>query len=189
MAIPLADRMTRAEYLARELTSGVKHEYVNGEAYAMTGGTIDHSGLAVAFATQLSLALAGRPCRVFNSDLRIFVTATGANFYPDVSVVCGKIDLAPDDDHSITNPVVLVEVLSKSTEGDDRGAKASHYRLLPSLQEYVLGSQGERRVEVQRRNERGVWELHFFKVGERVELTSLGVSVGMDELYRDPLAG
>jgi Uma2 family endonuclease len=106
-----------------------------------------------------------------------------------VSVVSEKVEVAPDGGHAITNPVVIVEVLSKSTEGDDRGAKASHYRLLPSLREYVLVSQGERRVEVQRRNEKGVWELHFFKEGERVELVSLGVSVGMEELYRDLLAG
>jgi Uma2 family endonuclease len=181
--------MTRAEYLAQELVSDTKHEFVNGEAFAMSGGTPEHSALAARLIVRLGAALSGRPCQVFTSDLRVFVPATGGSFYPDVSVVCGRLELVPDDAHAYTNPVLLVEVLSPNTEADDRGAKASHYRLLPSLREYLLVSHGERRVEVQRRNERGIWELHFFRAGESVELTSLELAVPVDELYRDPLAG
>ncbi|MBL8917982.1 MAG: Uma2 family endonuclease [Myxococcaceae bacterium] len=182
------EKMTYAEYLAREAASDVKHEFIAGEVFAMAGGTVEHGALAVAFGAELRNALSGKPCRVLNSDVRVQVRSTGAAFYPDVSVVCGKLETAADDPHAVTNPVVLVDVLSASTEGDDRGAKAAHYRRLDSLREYVLVSQGERRVEVQRRNERGIWELHFSGPGERVELTSLGVSLAVDAVYANPLA-
>ncbi len=181
--------MTLAEYVAREATSEVKHEFINGEVFAMAGGTLEHGALAVAIGAQLSNALAGKPCRIFSSDVRLHVPSTGASFYPDLSVVCGKVESPKEDANALTNPVVLVEVLSDGTEAHDRGAKAGHYRRLGSLREYVLVSQAERKVEVQRLNERGFWELHFFGPGERVELTSLGVTFEVDAVYANPLAG
>lgn len=181
-------KMTYAEYLAREATAEVKHDFIAGEAFAMAGGTIEHGAVGLAVAAEVRAALTGKPCRVLNSDVRVRVRSTGASFYPDVSVVCGKLETSPDDADAVTNPVVLVEVLSESTEAYDRGAKAAHYRRLDSLKEYVLVSQTERRVEVQRRNERNIWELHFFGAGERVELSSLGVSFAVDAVYANPLA-
>jgi Uma2 family endonuclease len=116
------------------------------------------------------------------------VEATGATFYPDVSVAFGKLEHAKTDPNALANPVVIIEVLSEGTEAYDRGAKAFHYRRLPSLKEYVLVSQLERRIEVQRLNERGIWELHFSEPGELVELTSLGISFAVDAVYANPLA-
>ena len=179
-----------AEYLAREATSELKHDFINGEAYAMAGGTLEHSALAAAMLGEVGSALMGnmgKPCRAYTSDARVYVTSTGASFYPDASIVCGKVQTPPDDANALANPLVLVEILSDSTEAYDRGAKAGHYRRIDSLREYVLVSQSEQRVEVQRRNERGVWELHFFGPGERVELASLEVSVSVDAVYADPL--
>ncbi|MFZ5438385.1 MAG: Uma2 family endonuclease [Myxococcota bacterium] len=180
--------MTLAEYVAEETTSEQKHEFINGEVYAMAGGTLEHGALCVAFGAQLANALAGKPCRTFSSDVRVHVESTGATFYPDLSVVCGRAQSPEDDPNALANPIVLVEVLSEGTEAYDRGAKAGHYRRLGSLREYVLVSQSERRIEVQRLNERGVWELHFFGAGERVELHSLGVSLSVDAVYANPLA-
>jgi Uma2 family endonuclease len=187
MSATLKPSMTYEEYIAREAVSEVKHDFINGEAYAMSGGTLEHGALAAAFSGELRAALAGRPCRVYSSDVRVKVALTGASFYPDVSVVCGKVETPEGDANAIANPLVVVEVLSESTEAYDRGAKAGHYRRLDSLREYVLVSQTEKRVEVQRRNERGVWELHFFGPGERVELSSLGASVAVDAVYENPL--
>jgi Uma2 family endonuclease len=181
-------RLTYAEYLEQEATSTEKHDFINGEVYAMAGGTIEHGALAAAVAGEVRNALAGKPCRTFSSDVRVSVEATGASFYPDVSVACGKLEAAKADPHAIANPVVLIEVLSESTEAYDRGAKAFHYRRLPSLKEYVLVSQPERRIEVQRLNERGIWELHFAGPGELVELPSLGISFAVDAVYANPLA-
>lgn len=144
--------MTPDDYLELERTSDVKHELINGEVYAMAGGSAEHGALVLAVARALGNALEGKPCRTFSSDVRVRVEFTASNFYLDVSVVCGKLATARDDEHAITNPVVLVEVLSDSTERNDRGPKAAHYRRLPSLKEYVLVSQDERRVEVQRLN-------------------------------------
>jgi len=184
--------MTYADYLAFEATSDTKHEYVNGEVFAMAGGTLTHSALSAAVVTALSIALRDRRCRVLSSDARVRSKATGMATYPDVTVVCQKIEVADDDQHGVLNPTLIVEVLSDSTEAYDRGAKAAHYRRIASLREYVLVAQGEPLIEVYRRNERGNWELFVeARRGDRAELTSCGepIALDVDAIYRDPLAG
>jgi Uma2 family endonuclease len=164
-----------AEYLAYERDSGLKHEYDAGEILAMAGGSRRHNALA----SRVSAALeAGRRtgCVAFQSDQRVRVLATGRATYPDASVVCGPIegDSMDPSGATITNPTLLVEVLSPSTEHDDRGAKWQHYQLLPSLQEYVLVSQGEPRVERYRRLPSGNWEYSDVTEGT-IELATGGV--------------
>lgn len=188
MTAAQASRVTFAEYLKQETTSTIRHDFINGEVYAMAGGSIEHGALAANVIGELKAVLGGKPCRVFTSDVRVRVAATHASFYPDLSVVCGTLEVASDDPQGIANPLVLVEVLSEGTETYDRGAKAMHYRRLSSLREYVLVSQGEPLVEVQRLNERGNWELFFFGPGQRIELTSLGVSIAVNSIYANPLA-
>jgi Uma2 family endonuclease len=191
--VPLAiARMTYAEYLTFEAASETKHEYLNGEVFAMAGGTITHGALAMAVGTALSNALRNRPCRVLSSEVRVRSKATGLATYADVTVVCQKIEVDKDDAHGVLNPALIVEVLSDSTEAYDRGAKAAHYRRIASLREYVLVSQGEPLIEVYRRNERGKWELSVeARRGEVAELTSCGepIRIDVDAIYRDPLAG
>ncbi|UJR86783.1 Uma2 family endonuclease [Sandaracinus amylolyticus] len=179
--------MTYDEYLALESRSDVKHEFVRGEVFAMAGGTPEHAALSAAVIAGLSVALRGKPCRVYSSDLRVRVRETDLATYPDVAVVCGALETSPDDRHAVTNPVVLVEVLSESTEAHDRGAKFAHYRHLTTLQEYVLVAQTERRIEVYRRNERDRFELIEAGAGETIELASLGVTLRVDDVYVDPL--
>ena len=125
---------------------------------------------------------------MYTSDLRVRVLATGLSTYPDVSVVCGSAETALEDPDAITNPVVVVEVLSDTTEVYDRGAKAAHYRRLPSLQEYVLVSQAEPLVEVYRRTEAGRWELFEGRPGDLVELRSLAINLDVAAVYANPLA-
>ena len=148
----------------------------------MAGGTLEHAALASALARDVGVALREKPCRVFSSDARVRIEATDMTTYPDLSVVCGEIQRTEADPHAIANPTVVFEVLSDATEAYDRGAKASHYRHIPSLKEYVLVSQSEQRVEVQRRNADGHWEIHEFGPGEQVELPSLNVTLSLDEL-------
>lgn len=179
--------MSYAEYVAAEATSECKHEWLRGEMFAMAGGTPEHAGLAAGIIGELRAALRDRPCRVFSADLRVKVEATGLSTYPDVSVVCGKLETASNDAQAVINPIVLVEVLSDSTEAYDRGEKFAHYRRIPSLREYILLSQRERRIEVHRLNASGHWELHEAVGGESIELTSLGCRLTVDEVYRDPL--
>jgi len=180
-------RLTYAEYLALEAQSPVRHEFVNGEVFEMAGGTPAHGALAAALARDLGAALRGKPSRVFSSDVRVFVRETGLATYPDLSVVCGSLETAEEDKDAIVNPVLLAEVLSPSTEAWDRGGKAAHYRRIPALREILLVTP-EGRLEVRRRNDRGVWELVEARVGERLELMSLGVVLDVAELFRDPLA-
>lgn len=137
----------------------------------------------------LGNALAGRPCEAFGSDAAVYVRSTRLLTYPDLSVVCGRLETSEENANAITNPIVLVEVLSPSTAAYDRGAKAMHYRRIESLQEYVLVATDEERLEVHRRNERGHWEIHEAGRGAAIELTSLDVMLDVDGVYFDPLAG
>ncbi len=180
--------MTYAEYLAAEEASVEKHEFLAGHVYAMAGGTPEHAALCAAVVRALGNALLGKPCRVFSADARVRVQATGLSTYPDVTVVCGQLETDAEDRHAIVNPIVLVEVLSDSTEGHDRGEKAAHYRHIPTLLEYVFVSQRDPRIEVHRRNPAGRWELFEFEAGAEAELASVGCSIRVDEVYRDPLA-
>lgn len=176
--------MIYEEYLAFERASETKHEYVNGEVFAIAGGTREHARLAGALIAALGRGLDGKPRATFTSDVRVRIEATSRSTYPDVTVVCGKVESSRIDEDAITNPTVLVEVLSPSTEKDDRTDKWAHYRRLPSLREFVLVASEEHRVEVYRREERG-WHYLELTTGA-LELSSLGISIDIDALYRDP---
>jgi Uma2 family endonuclease len=179
--------MSRAEYVAAERTSSQRHEYLGGEVYAMAGGTPEHGALAAAIMGELRAALMDKRCRVYSSDVRISIRETRLVTYPDASVVCGQLETDPEDPDAITNPRLVVEVLSDSTEAYDRGAKAAHYRRIPSLEEYVLLSQDEPRIEVYRRVAPGRWELVEARAPERIALASLGVELDVAAVFGNPL--
>lgn len=172
-----------AEYLSLEEASEIRHEWLDGQVVAMAGGSVRHALLASNAAFALRKALAGRPCRVFASDLRARVQATGLGTYPDLSVVCGRVETDPEDDHALVNPVVLVEVLSPSTARYDRTEKFDHYKQIPSLQEYLMLAQDTPRALRYRRLPEGGWRYDELGAGDSVELSSLGVARSVDELY------
>ncbi len=153
----------------------------------MAGGTFEHGRLAAAVTVALTLGLRGRPCAVVNSDVRVRIEATDRTTYPDVTVVCGQRQASPTDQHAVTNPTVLVEVLSEGTELSDRTEKFAHYKRLPSLLEYVLVNQRMKKIEVYRRDEQG-WLLVEAGAGERLTLKSIDVVLDIDDIYFDPLA-
>lgn len=184
---PVHHRYSFAEYLALEESSNVKHEYFGGEIYGMAGGTPDHAALAMSFGAALLQHLKGRPCRVFSSDLRIRVLATGLVTYPDVTVVCGPLERDPESRTTVLNPVLVAEVLSDGTEDYDRGEKLEHYKRIPLLKECVLISHREPRVEVWRRDVGDVWVLEQAGAGGGVRLECLGCEVATDDLYRGSL--
>jgi Uma2 family endonuclease len=179
---------TRAEYIALERSAKEKHEYLDGNIYAMAGGSREHALYAANVVTLLSVALRGRPCAAHTSDLRIRVVDTGLDTYPDVSVICGQPELDPDDKHAVNNPIVLVEVTSPSTEDYDRGEKLAHYKRIPSLREVVFVSHREKLVEVIRREEDGSWSRHEARHGRGAKLESIECELPVDEVYGDPLA-
>jgi Uma2 family endonuclease len=171
-----------AEYLSFEASSNVKHEYLGGQIYAMAGGTPEHAALAAAVVGQLYAQLRGGPCRLFDADLRVRVVATGLLTYPDVTIVCGKREVDQEDPLAVTNPTLIVEVTSRSTEEYDRGDRFEHYQGLSSLLEYVLVSHRERGVDVWRRSGSG-WSCRSHADGEAAELTSVGARLDVRELY------
>ncbi len=152
----------------------------------MAGGSREHGRLASALTIAIGSALRGRPCAIYSSDVRVHVAATQRTTYPDLTIVCGPVEPAPDDAEAITNPTILVEVLSDSTEAGDRGEKFAHYRHLDSLREYVLVSHKEPRIEVFRREQDGRWRLDDFGPGQTAELQSIDVRVSVDDIYADP---
>jgi len=177
---------TFAEYLTLEAASPTRHEYLAGEIFAMAGGTPEHSALAASVIRLLGTALLDRPCVVYTSDLRIRVLATGLATYPDVSIVCSPLQRDPEDTNSIVNPVVLVEVLSDSTEAYDRGEKFAHYRCIPSLRDYLLVSQHAARIDHYRRNDDDTWTLTAVEAPGNVQL-SIGCELSVAAVYRNPL--
>lgn len=179
--------MSYVDFVAFERASDTKHEWLDGVVYDMSGGTIPHARLAAAVSAALGPQLRGKRCAVFSSDLKIKVLETGLATYPDVSVVCGSVELDPNNDHAITNPKVIVEVLSDSSEAYDRGGKFAHYRRIPSLMEYVMVSQKEPRIEVFRRTSSNTWELTEALAGQTAKLTSIECELSVDEIYADPL--
>jgi Uma2 family endonuclease len=173
---------TLADYLAVEEMSAVRHEYLDGEIFAMAGGTPEHAALAAAMVVLLGKKLEG-DCRPYSADLRIRVEASGLATYADATVICGDVQRDPTSPTHVTNPSVVVEVLSASTEAYDRGDKREHYQRIPTLEAYVLVAQDRKRVEVFSRRDEGAWEHRVSGAGEPVTLGPLGLTFTVDELY------
>ena len=177
--------LSYAEYLELERSEGVKHEFLDGRVWAMSGGTPGHAAIAANLTGLLYLPLRGGPCRSYTSDLKIRVFETGLATYPDVSVVCGPLEPHPEDPNAVTNPTVLVEVLSPSTEAWDRGAKARHYRRLPSLRHFLLVDPDGLRVELFTRRDDGSWSFVEHAPGGTIRLEAIDLDLRIDDVFAD----
>jgi len=177
-------RITAQEYLEIERKAEFKSEYYNGEIFAMSGGSPRHSRLAVRLSSIFDRHLAGRKCDVYNSDLRLLVEQEALYTYPDVSVVCGELQLADNEPDVFVNPTLLVEVLSPSTEQYDRGTKAKLYRTIPTLRELLLVSQNTPELELYRREQDDNWSILTVKsLDSTLKLTSIGLELRLGDLY------
>lgn len=180
-------RYSFADYLAYEEGANVKHEFLDGEIYAMAGGTPEHAALAAAVTTIVGAQLGDGPCRVFSSDLKIRVLETGLVSYPDVTVICGPIEHDPESRVVAVNPTLIVEVLSDGTQEWDRGKKLDHYKRISSLRECLLVSQHTPALELWRREGDDSWIRHEAGPGASLELQSIGGVLRVDDLYRRAL--
>jgi Uma2 family endonuclease len=169
------------EYLDALEVSGVKLEYCEGEIYAMAGGTPAHADLGASITRLLGNALLGQ-CRVSSSDLKVRIEATDLTTFPDVTVVCGERQLAAVDRNAVTNPTMLVEVTSSSTEDYDRGEKLGHYQQIPSLAAVIFVSHRRPEVTVVERAPEG-WRQSEYRPGDEVVLDSPRCGFAVDELY------
>jgi len=177
---------TFREYLAHEETSNTRHEYLDGQIYAMAGGTPEHSALIASVTTHLSNQVRGGTCRVHMSDLRVRVLETGLATYPDVAVICGAWQRDPDDERTILNPMVIVEVLSPSTEAYDRGEKLEHYKRIPSLRACLLVAADRCEIELWSRGEATEsWKRALVLTGQVVEIEALAAKLEVDSVYAD----
>jgi Uma2 family endonuclease len=171
------------EYLAFERASDQKHEYADGEVFAMAGASRRHSLLTANVLRELGNALLDRPCEVHTPDMRVKIASRGRYVYPDASVVCGEPVFEDAEVDTLVNPKLVVEVLSDSTEGYDRGDKFMQYRTIPSFTDYVLVSQNAVRVEHFQRRADGRWLLTIAGPGEKLVLESVGITLDVDRLY------
>ncbi len=172
------------EYLEMEEQAEYKSEFYQGEIWAMSGGTRDHSLIGTNISRVLGNELMNGPCLVFGSDLLVRVGEADASFYPDCMVICGGEDYTSEKKNTVRNPKLIVEVLSDSTAAWDRGGKFRAYELLASLQEYVIVEQKEPQVDVYRRRPSGGWTLdRYAGLSGQVEFQSLNVAVPLAQLY------
>jgi Uma2 family endonuclease len=176
--------LTPEEYLYRERTAEYRSEFFRGETFAMAGASANHNLIVGNCIQTLGLQLKKKPCRVYPSDLKLRIEATGLYTYPDLSVVCGEPRLETDSRDVLLNPMVLVEVLSESTEAYDRGKKFQHYRTIPSLMHYVLIAQDRHSIEVFSRQENDSWILSecYDAVGN-IELSAIDCQLAAAEVY------
>ncbi len=177
--------MDLTAFLAWEEQQPGRHEFVGGEVYAMSGATATHNTIALNIASTFKNALRGTACRVHMENVAVHVQTADAVLYPDVMVICDPVDLSSTSELRKTAPKLVIEVLSPSTAGYDRGRKFELYQQLPSLQEYVLVEADRPHVDLFRRNDAGLWVLHPAGPGATVTLSSLGLTLTMDQVYED----
>jgi Uma2 family endonuclease len=176
--------LTPEEYLALERKAETRSEYLDGDMVAMSGGTREHNLIVGNIVRELGIQLKGRPCEVYPSDMRVKVSASGLYTYPDVTVVCGDPQFEDSRRDTLLNAVVIVEVLSESTESHDRGAKFAHYRKDPSVIEYVLVSQRDYNIEQYARQSSGPWLRSEVRgLTGKLDLPSIQCSIELAEIY------
>ena len=176
--------LTPEEYLAFERKATTKHEYLNGQIITMSGASFAHNFITVNIVTYLNVQLMEGECRVAASDMRVKVTQIDSYFYPDVVVVCGEPRAEDDTFDTLLNPVVIVEVLSPSTEGYDRGEKFEHYQQIASLTDYILISQDEVHVEHYCRQGSGWLQTEFRELEDVLSLPSIDCELRLQDVYR-----
>ena len=179
---PVSLRLTFEEYVAWERTQEEKHDYVHGEVFPMSGASRVHAEITGNLYLALRLAFRGTDCRVYASEMRTEVEAGGRYTYPDLCAVCGEARFLGPKETTLTNPALVVEVLSDSTEAYDAGEKLSAYRAMPSLREIVHVRQDRRAATAYRRGGDGRWTIEDV-TGGPLTLESVGVEVPFDDLY------
>ncbi len=175
---------SESDYLAYEAQSPVRHEYIAGEIFAMTGASIRHNVIALNLASALRTHLKGTPCRALIEGVKLRLRKEQSYFYPDVMVTCeDRLQELDSQQQIVEAPLVVIEILSPTTEATDRREKLRAYRTLPSLKEYLLVSQEQAQVEIYRRRGDIGWDIITYEPGDTVEIASLEIKLGMDEIY------
>lgn len=177
-------RVPIEEYLEMENAADEKHEYYQGEIFAMSGAKVPHNKITGNLMMRLGLRLKGKKCRPYGSDARIHIPVNTLFTYPDISIICGEVITLNDDDYNVLNPTVIIEVLSPSTRNYDRGEKFKLYRDIETLKEYILVDSESIHVEVFRLNENRHWELEEYKqLEDTIAIKAVDTTIGVEEIY------
>ena len=176
--------LTPEEYIASERKATLKSEYLNGEILAMSGASNAHNLITLDIATELNIQLRQKDCLVYANDMRVRTSPTGAYFYPDVAVVCNRPQFEDNVFDTLLNPILVIEVLSPSTEAYDKGEKFAHYQEIKSLREYILVSQNRIRVERYRLIKTQWAHTEFHQQADVMPLASIGAELRLQDIYR-----
>jgi Uma2 family endonuclease len=177
-------KLSIEEYLQFEKASVEKHEYYQGEIFAMSGASNKHVKIHSNLFIVLGSLLRGKSCQPYGSDLRIHIPQNSLFTYPDLAIICNELISSDIDEDSFIQPAIIFEILSRSTRQYDRGEKFRLYRAIPNLKEYVLIDSESINIEAFRINEKGFWELHEYKsISDQLSLPSLSVVISIQEIY------
>lgn len=177
-------KFTIEEYLEWELDQVEKHEYYQGEIFAMSGALMKHNKIFSKLFLALGNKLKGKSCQPYGSDTRVHIPSNTLFTYPDIVIICGKEETLNDDKFNVLNPTVIIEILSRSTKNYDRGEKFKLYRDIPTLKEYILVDSESIGIENFRINENSHWELEEYQsITETLFVKSLGIEIAFQEIY------
>ena len=184
--IPKYNYITAEEYLMAERTAAEKHEYYNGEVFAMSGASANYNEIFSNLFGEIAHKLKGKGCKPYGSDLRIHIPKNTLYTYPDISIICGEMNLTDDKFDTATNPSVIIEILSRSTRNYDRLEKFSLYRDIDTLQEYILADSQKIHIERYFRSNNNTWQLmdYYFKEDSLV-ISTVNISISLKDIYLD----
>jgi Uma2 family endonuclease len=184
MQSPALNYMSAADYLTIERNATEKHELLQGQVVAMAGASLAHNEIVANVLGNIKAFLKKKPCRVYPSDLRVHIKSKETFTYPDVTIVCGKPEMLDDQFDTITNPAVIVEVMSRSTQQTDRGSKFFFYMQIPSLKEYILISSTGLFVQTALRQPDGSWKFEeITDINASLPVTSINHQIALSEIY------
>ncbi len=172
------------DYLKAERDAAEKHEYYQGEIFAMSGASVKHNRVFSNLFIDIGQKLKAKECRPYGSDLRIHIPQNTLYTYPDISIICGEPELTDEHVDTATNPTVIIEILSQSTRNYDRGTKFKLYRDIESLKEYILVDSLAVSIEVFSKNEINIWQLHEYKtIDDNLFSTGLNITISLKDIY------
>jgi Uma2 family endonuclease len=179
-------KYTIEEYLEKERASDTKHEYYQGEIFAMAGTSTPHNVISVNLITSIKNSLKGKACRPYGSDFRIHIPQNSLFTYPDISIVCGEITTRENDNENLLNPIVIIEILSPSTRSYDKGKKFSLYKHIPTLKEYILVDSQALKIEAWFITSGSIWELKEYQdKEEQLHIQTIDVQIPLTDIYED----
>ena len=186
MAHPAFDYITPAEYLEIEIRATEKHEYFDGRIYAMAGANLNHNFIVSNLSRKIGIFLDGKTCDLFGSHLRITTTSFDSYMYPDLSIICNDVEVQENSFDTVTNPSVIIEVMSPSTKGYDMAFKFHYYKHIPSLKEYILVDATRCFVQINKRKDVNAWDdaVNMEQMESSLTIHAIGMELPLGDIYR-----